>query len=1138
MGRLLTPTKITTWLGCQHALSLAHKVEDGFIKQPHGGLSAFARMLMDKGYAHEAACEAVLIEQGLDIVRPPGRHPDEPFEEWALRAQSLLDGDANVLAQFPLVHDGVRGVADFLVRTKTAAGHVTWEPVDAKLARQEAKVAHVLQLCFYAEAVAAATGNAPDQIHVWLGSGDQETIRLAEVAAVWHRLKARLLTQLDAAEPSDTVAVPCNHCDMCVFQPRCTAEWRDADALHLIAGTTTGERALLDTAGITTGAQLAGHLGPVACLDDATLNRHTRQARLQAEAEMRPDAPPPHARHDRDDVGRWGHGLALLPPASPGDVFLDLEGHPAWRADRGLFFLFGLLVASDSGGWHWERRWAHDADAERDAVMWLLDEIARRRAADPDMHVWHYNHTERSALERLVVEHDLDPSPLAILVREGVFVDLLPAVRGTVQIGAPSLSLKHVERAAGYRRGTDVTAGHGAVLRYEAAMAAHGGTVPADLDEHHNGDLSAIAAYNTDDVAATLAVRDWLEALRTAEDPYRPSLLDPEPDTADRDDLADALRACDTSEDRLLADLLGYHRREARADHARLLASADRDVDDLADDTDALYGLADAQQLPATGRQTHDGVRLEVPTQPTSLRKSHTVAWLGDDGRGRFSNVRSIDMDAGELVLVDKDGLLDAPPTSLVRSTYVFPGAKLDALHAFAERALAAGGVANLNDAAAQLLVGAPPRLTGDDLRAPGDIDDLAGRIALPGRLDRSCLPVQGPPGTGKTWLGARMILDLLRRGRRVGITAMSHAAIHNLVAAVYNAAADAGDGVAVDTAVKRSDKPDDALNAVDYVKSNAKAMNPDRYNLVGGTAWLWAGADATESPVDVLFVDEAGQLCLADVVSAANGARSIVLLGDPQQLSQPSQAVHPGGSGAAVLDHVIGDADTMAADRGLFLERTYRMRPEITRFVSDQFYEGRLGHDPSCETRHATAGVGLAWLAVEHEGATTASAEEAADVAAWIASIIGTTWTDEKGTRPLTPDDVLVVSPYNRHKDMLRITLAGAGLEGVRVGTVDRFQGREAPVVVFSAAASTPALASRGIGFVFDRHRFNVAVSRAQGLAVLACTPALLDAVPTTVDAMRTMAAPLAFVAAATHLAVDRHAANVTSASHRATAR
>jgi superfamily I DNA and/or RNA helicase len=301
---------------------------------------------------------------------------------------------------------------------------------------------------------------------------------------------------------------------------------------------------------------------------------------------------------------------------------------------------------------------------------------------------------------------------------------------------------------------------------------------------------------------------------------------------------------------------------------------------------------------------------------------------------------------------------------------------------------------------------------------------------------------------------------------------------------------------------------------------SNVAAdVESDQYNLVAGTTWLWARPGMRPFPVDVLIVDEAGQLALADAVASANAARNLILLGDPLQLSQVSQAEHPNGSGASVLEHILGDHPTISPSQGVFISETRRMHPDVCGFISKQIYEGRLSSHASCAQQTTELGTGLRWIEAHHADRSTESEEEAELVAAMILEMIGTAWTNQAGeSRPLTEQDFMVVAPYNDQVRLLRARFERTvGLEGVQVGTVDKFQGREAPVVFFTMTTSSGEDMPRGPEFLFSRNRLNVAVSRARCLAFLVCTEDLLNSRARTIEEMRLIGTLSAFVEYAT---------------------
>jgi uncharacterized protein len=285
---------------------------------------------------------------------------------------------------------------------------------------------------------------------------------------------------------------------------------------------------------------------------------------------------------------------------------------------------------------------------------------------------------------------------------------------------------------------------------------------------------------------------------------------------------------------------------------------------------------------------------------------------------------------------------------------------------------------------------------------------------------------------------------------------------------------------------------------------------------LVAGTAWLFARPEHREA-FDLIFIDEAGQFALASAAAVALATKSMVLLGDPQQLPQVNQAQHPGGSGASVLSHLLAGANTLAPRQGVLLTETWRMHPDVCSFVSERSYDSRLRSRAQCAQRMVDApsglisGVGLRTLEVAHEHRSQASPEEAHMIAGACRDLLtGATVTDaDATTHPLRPEDILVVAPYNMAVRCIRERVP----TGVRVGTVDRFQGQQAPVVFYAMSCSAGEDAPRGIDFLFDAHRLNVAISRAECLAILVHSPRLLDADSPTLDAMQLLNGVCRFV-------------------------
>jgi uncharacterized protein len=1112
---MLTPSKITAWLDCSHYLTLKR----GDAERDHPG--TFAQLLQDKGLQHEAECLAGLEAEGRSVFRVPEKVRGESFDAWVERVGNPLAEGHDVIYQMPFIHDGVRGTADFLLRVENPeSGYSDYEPLDSKLARREAKPGHVLQLCFYAEAIEAKAGLPPKKMHLWLGSGAQEELVVDHYGAYWRRLKKRLLPLLeDQSASGATRPEPCTHCQFCEFQSTCEKQWRDEDSLIFLAGLRAPERSTLEAASIETIVKLSASEEKVDGVDPERFGRLREQAKLQVQG----GDPPPFRLIEPDDDSPWGHGYDELPEPSEGDIFFDLEGHPYWTVQDGLFFLFGYWL-KEGGEWVYDARWAHDLVEEADRVADAIELFEQRRAQYPDMHVYHYNHTERSSLERLTSGTELELR-FAHLKRSGIFIDLLPVAQNAFQVGVESYGLKHLEKLASFVRNDEIHGGSGAVVAYEAY-----------LEDHDQGHLDEIAVYNRDDVCATKALRDWLVDQRPEDREWREAVIPEDDEEALDEELIERLLGYPPgTREHLLGDLLGYWAREKAAVFPPAFEKLARPVDELLDERDCITGLrcvkSDEEQM-ANGN-TRFTAEFTWPHQfvGSELDEENSFVIGVPGGAACFGTRKSIDRARRTLSLTWSVKPDEEPffPVSAVAYDWVDPQKKPGAVAELAQRLLDPAPGIDPNPTSLALLdeAAAPSFIPGFSLPGGEFSDDPDDIVEMVQRLDQSAVAIQGPPGTGKTFRGALLIHALITAGKRVGISALSHAAIDNLLTATHQVFSDAGQ-LSQLSALRKMNPPDASrrLGGVKYSNSNSEASKLDpagtngfKYNLIAGTTWLFGTEAMRENPVDFLVIDEAGQLALADAVAASTSAKNVVLLGDPLQLPQVSKAAHPNHSGRSVLEHVLGDDVTIPPDRGVFLEETWRMHPDICGFISEQIYDGRLSSEERCSNQMVVGvGTGLRWIEADHVDRTNEALEEAQLVAAKITELLGIPWINRDGVKaPLAAADFMVVAPFNNQRRAIEGLLKqDPKTADIEVGTVDKFQGRQAAVVLYSLTSSSGDDAPRGLGFLLSRNRFNVAVSRARCLTFLFCTEELLNSKARNVEEMRLIGTLNAFVEAA----------------------
>jgi len=1116
---VLSASDLVGFLACGHLTQLELSVLRGEVVRPTRE-DPELDVLTRRGDQHERRHLDDLVAAGrpvVEIVAPAGT---DVASLWAADRNTLaaMASGVEVIYQAAFF-DGVwRGQADFLYRVErpSALGLWSYEPVDTKLARK-VKASAVLQLCSYADHIERLQGCPPQSIHVVGGDGTATALRLADFAAYYRRAKSRLEEEVAAGTSRPSYPDPVVHCGVCRWSEVCQDRRRADDHLSLVAGMRRSHTARLMAVGVGTLEALATAPveAPSVRITPTTLERLGRQARLQL-----------HQRttgtrvHELVEPVESGRGLNLLPAPSPGDLFFDIEGDP-FAGESGLEYLFGLApVAGGSGAYR--ALWGHDAAGEKRAFEAFVDLVMAGLAADPAMHVYHYGSYEKSALTKLMSRHATREDEVDRLLRGGVLIDLYRVVQQGVRVSEDSYSLKSVEHFYLPPRTGVVADGRSSIVAYEAW-----------LDSGDQSLLDGIEAYNRDDCESTQALRWWLEERRNesaaaGQVVNRPDERDGDPSAAQEqaDAQANALVARltaslpDDPEDRsenqsarwLLAQLVSWHRREARPEWWAWFHRLEMSDDDLLADAEALAGLEYLGPVGSIRRSIIHRYRFPVDQEHKMAPGKEPV----DPRTGRSCGViHAIDTAAGLVDLLRGRASLVAHPAALVPTKPLATTVLRDAIARLATR-VAEGGLEALapGPAAVDLLTRRAPRLSGGatlaTLRQVVGTDDLALARTVAGALDHSCVAVQGPPGSGKTYTGARMILALVAAGKRVGITANSHKAICRMLDELHAAAAESGRPLRI--AQKATEAEWCGIEGVERVDDNARIrarLALGDVDVVAGTAWLFA-AEAMEGGLDALFVDEAGQFSLANAVAAAAAATNLVLLGDPCQLAQPAKGVHPPGAGTSVLEHLLDGRATLPTERGLFLATTWRLHPDLCAVVSDAFYEGRLQSHPSCSGQSVdpgewAGGTGLAFRPVESTGNRTTSPEEAAEVLAGFTSLVGRGWTDQRGQRRrLGVEDILVVAPYNAQVAHLQSRLP----PGARVGTVDKFQGQEAAVVLFSMTTSSAADLSRSLRFLYSANRLNVAVSRARALAVVIASPELLSARCATVEQLRLVSA------------------------------
>ncbi|WP_236788177.1 TM0106 family RecB-like putative nuclease [Amycolatopsis sp. GM8] len=1095
-----TPSDLADLLECEHRSILKQAFAAGLegAPQPRSGGDPLA---VKHGQAHEQATLERFRDERPGLVEIDFRN----HETAVVATEMALLAGAPVIYQAVFDDGEFTGRADFLVCDDQGR----YEVYDTKLARH-ARPSAVLQVAAYADALRRGGWPAGPRMHLLLGDGGTASLRVDDFLPLLHRLRAKL-TARQPHLPDRLWADERPACAGCGFAEHCAAG-READRdLSLVAGMRGDQRRKLAEAGVATIDNLAtAEPGDrPRDMSERTFTALRAQAAIQVRGEVTGEVG-----YEIVDPGP----LAALPPARPGDVFFDMEGDPYALGGQGLEYLFGAV---DSGA-GFTPFWAHSRLAEKRAFEQFVDFAWARLADDPEAHIYHYAPYEVTALKRLAALHGTREEEVDDLLRRGALVDLYAVVRKALRVSQRSYSIKYLEPLyMPAARDGDVKTAASSIEAYEEylTLASLGETVRAGEV------LRGISDYNEYDCVSTLRLFEFLHEVREKADiEPNPPAEESEVDALLREttdhlaaerraeraaQLAKLVAALENSGDEaadLLGASVGYHRRETNPawwEFFRQLAAPLADLE--VDTTCAVPVSVDAGEwVPPSGRARLAKRTLVVACDP---EQPHPFA-PGDQVRLRYGaaarDARVVAASAEELTLEESCAVGETAadlPAAVLPGSPVRPQPKDEAVAELAQLV-----VDQLPDLpphpGVDLLRRTPPRLRGGrPLPEPGE-DLVRTVIDAVDALDGSALAVQGPPGAGKTYLAGKLIAHLVRAGRTVAVTSTSHKAVENVLAAAKATAP----GL---PCAKRPRKTPDPEQPWDQPKSNDALARwrteHDDGHLVGGTAWTFANSALRAEPFDVLIVDEAGQFALADALAVSMAAKNLVLLGDPQQLPQVVQGTHPAGAEASALGHLLGDADVIPPELGYFLDQTRRMHPDVCAPVSRLSYAGLLHAHPSTAER-GIEGVrpGLHLLEVEHRGNTTRSPEEAAAVVELVSTVHGRQWTDTHGKRPLSDKDILVVAPYNLQARVVSRALERAGFPGVRVGTVDRFQGQEAPVVIATMTSSSALDLPRGLDFLLSRNRLNVALSRAQALAVLVCSPRLVEADVRSVEQMR----------------------------------
>ena len=1113
---VLSATDLMNFKKCRHLTNLDLRyLEIGDIQPAED--SENIKLLQKHGDRREERHIQALIDQGLDVVKIESKSAEKGVNE-TIKA---MENGHEVIVQAPLYSGHWGGFADFLYKVdkRSTLGDWSYEVSDTKLSRKP-KPEHVLQVSLYSDFVSELQGVAPKQGHIELGDDSKFSFNLSEYGA-YTRFSRRGLEEFIENRP-ETRANPNPFCELCRWRDECKSNWKDTDSLVLVANIRSSQREKLESAGVKTMTALSKVAKKIPRLAKLSQQNLVEQAKLQVK---RGNGSPPLFKLRPKKLG---HGFDLLPQLNEGDIYYDIEGDP-FLEKGGLDYLHGLYFIEDDE-MKYRNFWIHDLGQEKEVIEEIIDFFVERLKLYPNAHIYHYAAYELTSLRRSTARSRTRENLLDVLLRNGRFIDLYKVVRGGLYTSESGYSLKDLEVFYMEEREEEVSSGFDSIVAYEQW-----------LDIRDDNILAKIKDYNVKDCISLYNLHYWIVQDVIPED-HEWSETSPivfknkytKKDTYIYDKSASKTKNSFGVEDivsdereeasnQMLVDVRDFHKREEKPAWWSIFDKNGKDSVELITDAECLAGLvlkgesADNEEVDYIEEDNFSQPRRKdrnkvsnnsylnvaeytFPEQETKLKDSDQPCIFRNNVLEEATIV-NLDLENNEVVVNISSNLkiprkLDLLPpkpydTRSISNALekVLVLLKLDSPSILAVEQFVTKSVPLFSDHRKRII-------TGKASLVDQTIDAIAN-------LNNSTLIVQGPPGTGKTYTSAKAICHLMRIGKRVAVTSNSHKAITNLLKMVAQFALD--EGIDIQIVQKTRDLEEDLPENYYQTSENDGFYYAD---VVGGTAWLFSRYIRRDHShtFDFLFVDEAGQVSAANLIAISACAENIVLVGDPLELPQPVKASHPGESGDSCLEYIMKDQRVVPPAQGIFLKTTRRMHSSVCDFISKMVYNEQLESDDAANQQslidpNGRSLYGVHFVDVQHEHRSQHSPEEINAIKIKIECLLGSRFTNRNGeTTTIGYEDIMVVAPYNAQVNALTSALN----KKVRVGTIDKFQGQEAPICLISMTSSSGVEIPRGLDFLLSLNRINVAVSRAKIYSLVFASRRLLNTSCNTIEHMR----------------------------------
>ncbi len=1097
------------YLGCKYIIF--NEINEKKLNLKKIELNINDKLRFEKGNQHEKNYLKELKKKHKKVLDL--KKPDLTREEKISKTIQAMKEGWDIIHGGWLKKDKWTGEFDFLIinkELKSKFGDYSYEVIDTKYSNKP-KPDHIIQLGMYTYMLENTQGVLPKRFTIVLKDMVRENVQVNQVNEFFkiHRENYEKFVGngVDKQKPER-----CSFCSTCEWQEECEKIWIKEDNLNQVGGLTKVHLKKLLELKIDTANKLSKQ-NPDKILKGfrkEISQRLITQAKLQKEYEK--TNVPIHQPNPNNLNGI--KGFNLLPEPSECDLYFDIESVEDHIYSGGLEYLLGIYYI-ENGKEKFKALWSHNKEDEKKNLIKFFDFTKSHFKKYPNSKIYHYGSYEITALLKLTSFHKVKGIEYDHYLNLNKFVNLLEVNRQGLFISENSYSLKNIEKFYEFKREGDVQRGDASQEYYIEW-----------LETQDQNFLDEIESYNKQDCDSTYQLHRWLLDIKPSESSWFVSqkkdnemeLRDWEVDMITYQEKVEKSKIQNKQIKQLMSDIIGFYNREDKPAWREFFDRRSKSDEELIDDPECIGNMKSNGEPTTDKRSLLYSYKFE--DQDFKLRKSKktVIANNQDIEQNDYAGtIIDIDYKKKELLLKrgKSQGILPQilsigpdkprPNTKLISNTYKF----IDTLINNEKKYKA------LNDFLEKKHPNIKGIKNGEKIVKSDNFSKEIPKIIS--NLEDSFIYIQGPPGTGKTFQASNAIIELLKQNKKIAITGLSHKVIHNLLQRIEDMAKEKQFNF---VGYKRGNLEDeDTIFKGEFIKTYEKdpvfmdALKEDNVGQIfAGTKYHLASSFYDEK-IDYLFIDEAGQVSLADLISTGNIAKNIVLIGDQNQLGQPIRGTHPNESGQSILDYLLEGKDTIPEDRGIFLNKTYRLNSKINEFISSNFYEDRLICDERTDKRiikfekkSLIKKHGIHYIQMDHKNNVQTSIEEFEVVKDLMQQLIGSEFDDNGKKRKLNVDDFLIISPYNTQVNLLISKLEESKIKNPRVGTIDKFQGQEAPITIISMTSSDNDSLPRNKEFFFSRNRLNVAISRAQVASIILFNPQLLDSSPKNLDHIKLM--------------------------------